>query len=87
MKVAVSIPDDTFAHAELLARRLNTSRSRLYARALDAFVQQHDGDSVTAQINAVLAEIDADPEAAEESKGLHEWSRAAARQVFARTDW
>ena len=87
MKVAVSIPEETFANAESLAKRLNTSRSGLYARALDAFVKQYDEDSVTAQMNAVLAQIEADPEAVEELERLHEWTRAASRQVLAHSDW
>jgi metal-responsive CopG/Arc/MetJ family transcriptional regulator len=34
MKTAISIPDDVFAAAERLARRLKKSRSELYSRAL-----------------------------------------------------
>jgi metal-responsive CopG/Arc/MetJ family transcriptional regulator len=34
MKVAVSIPDDVFAEAEALAKRMKSSRSEIYSRAL-----------------------------------------------------
>jgi len=32
MKVEVSIPDDVFAEAEALAKRLKSSRSEIYSR-------------------------------------------------------
>jgi metal-responsive CopG/Arc/MetJ family transcriptional regulator len=34
MKTVIFIPDEVFAEAEKLARRLKTSRSELYSRAL-----------------------------------------------------
>ena len=43
MKVAISLPDPTFERAERVAKRLGISRSRLYARAVEAFVQSHRG--------------------------------------------
>lgn len=78
MKVAVSIPDPVFAEAELLARRLKTTRSQIYARALDAFVGAHAPDRVTEAIDAVVDEVGAEPDA---------FTRAAARRVFDRTEW
>ena len=79
MKVAVSIPDATFAQAELLAKQLRTSRSALYARALSAFVDQHDPDRITERINEALADVDQSEDIA--------WVRAASRKVLERTDW
>ena len=56
MKTAVSISDDVFEDAERLASRLQTSRSKLYARALAEFVARHDDDRVTGVMDqAVLA--------------------------------
>jgi hypothetical protein len=55
MKTAVSIPDPVFEAAEGVARRLGLSRSALYARAIDAFVQAHRGEGVTAALDAVYA--------------------------------
>lgn len=57
MKVAVSIPDETFDRAESLAKRLKLSRSRIYAKALDAFVAEHQESDLTAAINRVVDEI------------------------------
>jgi metal-responsive CopG/Arc/MetJ family transcriptional regulator len=55
MKVAVSLPDPVFEAAERTARRLRVSRSRLYARALEAYVGLHGGKDITERLNAVYA--------------------------------
>lgn len=54
MKTAVSIPNDVFEAAERMAKRLQSSRSQLYTRALAEFVARHDDDRVTAAMNAVI---------------------------------
>jgi metal-responsive CopG/Arc/MetJ family transcriptional regulator len=38
MKTAISIPDQVFKSAEVLASRLGISRSELYAKAIEAYV-------------------------------------------------
>ncbi|MFO7609940.1 MAG: ribbon-helix-helix protein, CopG family [Candidatus Krumholzibacteriia bacterium] len=53
MKTAISIPDDLFAAAESLARRLGVSRSRLYRTALAAYLERHDEDEITARLDQV----------------------------------
>ena len=40
MKTAISIPDDIFASADRLAKRLQMSRSELYARAVQLYVTE-----------------------------------------------
>jgi hypothetical protein len=57
MKTAISIPDDVFADAERLARRLKTSRSELYSRALREYVARHGSDHVTETLDRLYAEI------------------------------
>jgi predicted transcriptional regulator len=57
MKTAISIPDEVFAEAEQLATELQTSRSRLYSRALREFVARHSPDRVTEAMNRVVDEI------------------------------
>lgn len=79
MKVAVSIPDPIFDKAEGLAKRLNTSRSELYARALGMFVAAHTPDSVTAALDAAVEAAGA--------AGPDDFSREAARRALARTTW
>ena len=40
MKTAISIPDDIFASADRLAKRLQMSRSELYMRAVQRYVAE-----------------------------------------------
>ena len=67
-----------FDEAERLAKRLKTSRSDIYARALRAFVGDHAPDRVTDGMNAVLDAVGAQPDPV---------TAAAARQVLARIEW
>lgn len=53
MKTAISIADITFAKAEALAERLGISRSRLYALALEEFLEAHSDEEVTKTLNEV----------------------------------
>ena len=78
MKAAVSIPDDVFAEGERIARRLRTSRSQLYARALAVFVSQHDDDRTTAAMNAVVDKV---------GDAVDDFTRRAARRVLRRVEW
>ena len=55
MKTAISIPDTVFAAADELAQRLQLSRSQLYSRAVESFVQAHRQESVTAALDRVYA--------------------------------
>jgi predicted transcriptional regulator len=78
MKTALSIPTDVFEQGERLARRLHTSRSQLYARALSDFVVQHEDDKITSSMNEVLREVGAE---------AGEFTRRAARQALRRVEW
>lgn len=53
MKTAVSIPDPIYSKAEKLARRLGKSRSEIYAKAIQAYVDSREDDEVTAKLNEV----------------------------------
>ncbi len=55
MKVAVSVPDAVFQAAERVSRRMRVSRSRLYAKAVEAYVKQHSEEDITEQLNKVYA--------------------------------
>lgn len=56
MKTAISIPNDIFYSAERAAKRLRMSRSRLYTKAIVAYVEQNREDGVTAALNKVYEE-------------------------------
>lgn len=78
MKIAVSIPDRVFNEAEQLAKRMKTSRSNLYARALAAYVGDHAPDHVTKAINDVVDAVGTEPDG---------FARAAAQRALERTEW
>lgn len=58
MRTTITLPDDIFEGGERLADRLRTSRSRLYARALAAFIARHDEDTITAAFDRAIDRID-----------------------------
>ena len=70
MKTAVSLPDDLFAAADGLARKLGMSRSRLFATAVADYVARHRSSRVTERLNEVYAaedsRLDADVKAAQD---------------------
>jgi len=53
VKTAVSIPDSIYNSAEKLAHRLGKSRSELYAKALQNYIEQRQDDRVTAKLNEI----------------------------------
>jgi metal-responsive CopG/Arc/MetJ family transcriptional regulator len=77
MKTAISIPDDVFAEAERLARRLKKSRSELYSRALREYVARHGSEHVTETLDRLYAE--APPEKT--------FAISAARRTLRRSPW
>jgi len=58
MKTAISISDDLFNTAELLARRLGLSRSELYRRAIAAFIERHREQMVTSILDEVYGTLE-----------------------------
>ncbi len=78
MKVAVSIPDEVFADAERLARRLKASRSHLYSLALAEFVARHSPEEIAASIDRVMDRL------GEEDTRFMD---AAARRILENTEW
>jgi len=53
MKTAISIPDDIFASADRLAKRLQMSRSELYARAVQRYVTEFRHTGVKEKLDEV----------------------------------
>ena len=58
MKTAISLTDTLYRRAEQFAQGQRLSRSELYARALEEFLERNEGQTVTAQLNAVYAHED-----------------------------
>jgi metal-responsive CopG/Arc/MetJ family transcriptional regulator len=55
MKTAIFIPDELFQAAEQFARRHRMSRSELYAKALQQYLQEHRSQAITEQLDAIYA--------------------------------
>ncbi|MEJ7753168.1 MAG: ribbon-helix-helix domain-containing protein [Candidatus Limnocylindrales bacterium] len=79
IKTAISIPDSVFKSADELARRLDLSRSELYARAVSRYVEQHSDVGITEALDRVYAQPEAsgvDPQLArmqDESLPAEDW--------------
>jgi len=78
MKTAISIPDDLFASADALARRLGLSRSGLVAAALAEYVAKHRSAKISERLDTVYA--------AEESRVDRSLSRAQSK-VLEQSEW
>ena len=53
IKTAISIDKSLFAQANILARKLKVSRSRLFVLALEDFIREQENRELLAKINAV----------------------------------
>jgi metal-responsive CopG/Arc/MetJ family transcriptional regulator len=78
MKTAISLPDELFKAAETLAGRMGVSRSRLYANALEEYLNRHQARRVSERLDAVYGA---------ESSALDPSIAAAQVKVVKRTDW
>jgi metal-responsive CopG/Arc/MetJ family transcriptional regulator len=78
MKTAISIPDDVYAAAERLTRRLGKSRSQLYADAVREYLLRHDPDAITAALDRVYGAADAEIDRA---------ITAAGERLLQRVEW
>lgn len=90
-KTAVSLPRSLADRAERAARRRDIPRSRLYALALEAYLQdepESDAD-LTAEINNALAgEARArTPDQVAEDEALEAWLDASGRRAWDAVEW
>ena len=58
MEIALSIPDPLFRAAEQAAKRQKVSRSRFYARAVEAYLKTRQAKGVKEALDAVYATKD-----------------------------
>jgi metal-responsive CopG/Arc/MetJ family transcriptional regulator len=56
MKIAISIEKPLFERAEKLAEQMRVSRSRLYALALEMFIQKRESQQILERLNRVCGE-------------------------------
>jgi len=55
-KTAISINNDLFEQADRLAGKLGISRSQVFARALEEFLQRHTARQIEAAFNRVYGQ-------------------------------
>ena len=55
MKTAVSIPDVLFDKAERTAKKLGIPRNKLFAKALEEFISNHQKENITEKLNKVYS--------------------------------
>jgi len=58
MKTAISIPDPPFRAADRAAKRQKVSRSRFYARAVEAYLKTQQANGVKEALDAIYATED-----------------------------
>jgi predicted transcriptional regulator len=78
MKTAVSIPDEIFKKADIIARRTKRSRSRIYSDALREYVARHSPDEVTEAMNRVIDDI---------GQPCDEFAAKASARVLEKVEW
>lgn len=79
MKTAVSIPNDVYAEAERLTRRLKKSRSQLYTEAIREYPARHDPEVITDALDQVCTAIEAGPDRFTSTAALHLLERVSNR--------
>ena len=70
MKTAISLSDNLFNRAEQTARYMGITRSRLFALALEEYINRHNGEMITKKLNEVYGNIDQDEFARDLDVGL-----------------
>jgi metal-responsive CopG/Arc/MetJ family transcriptional regulator len=73
MKTAISLPDATFRRVDRAAKRLGLSRSELFARAAENWLDSLEDDGVTEAIDRAIAGLPDD----------HQFTDAAAAALAA----
>ncbi len=58
MRTAIYIPDDVFSMVERVAQRLKISRSELFRRAVQEYIDDLASNDITEKLNTVYEEED-----------------------------
>ena len=75
MKVAISVPDRVHRAADRVARRMRVPRSRIYVKAMEAFLAATSEEDITRRLDEVYA-----AEAGPADRFLLESARATLRR-------
>ncbi len=81
MKVAVSIPGETFGKMEKQARKEGLNRSAFVSKAVEKYLRDLKHAEMARKLKEVYAKMD------EADKGLDPFVAAATRETFKRNEW
>ena len=56
MKTAISIPDNIFKTADNIANKLGISRSELYTKAIEEYINELNSEQITNKINEIYSD-------------------------------
>lgn len=84
MKTAISIPDDLFEKAEKTAKELGLPRSRLFALAIEEFIDHHSKETITEKLNLVYGKQN---QSSPEESNSSRLSTAILRETLADDTW
>lgn len=79
VKTAISLPDETFERVTRRARELGMSRSELFAKAAESYLDALDRAGLTARIDEVVDRTGSDEAVTS--------AVAAGRRRLARSEW
>jgi metal-responsive CopG/Arc/MetJ family transcriptional regulator len=51
MKTAVTLPDNIIKRADNLAKKRKISRNKLFAEAIESYLDEYDDDEITRKLN------------------------------------
>ncbi len=80
MKTAVSIPDAIFERAERVAKKLGVSRSELFTRALERFVESHRASEIRASYDRAFGAESGPDE-------MSELAASSAKRALREVEW
>lgn len=58
MKTAISVPNEVFELSEKLAKKLNVSRSKIFAMGVQKLAEDYNEEDLIANINEVCEKVD-----------------------------
>ncbi len=91
MKTAISVPDALFEHVERQLGELGMSRSEFYATAARRYLEELAAQSLTAEIDAALEALRAEPETRaemdRERTELTDYAQRRFEQLTDGDDW
>lgn len=58
MKTAISIPNNLFKNAEKAAKKIGITRSSLFSRAIEEYLENHSQTHITKKLNSIYSQED-----------------------------